>query len=207
MRPSENDRAVLDLAGALKGSGHALRLIEYRSGANTSAWLSEAAACAGIAARIHAEDPLELLGPSRPGDTEKRYRYRDGGGEIRILAPASEPFCGDCTRARLSPEGVLYACLFASSGWDLRTPLRQGWDDETVAALVRCVWQRRADEYSEFRGLIPGCPRLEMPSLGGLRARVADVCGVLGPAATPGGSAASRPSSRAPASSARAGRA
>ena len=163
VRPRENDRVVRDLVRAFKGSDHALRLIEYRASADTNRWLSEDAACAGIAARIHEETPLELLA-TPPGARERRYRYRDGGGEIAIMAPVSEPFCGDCTRARLSPEGILYACLFAPTGWDLRTALRAEWDDEAIAHLVESVWKRRTDEYSELRGPIPGCPRLEMPS-------------------------------------------
>ena len=166
VRPGTNDRTVLDLAHAFKGSGHALRLIEYRAGPNTNRWLSEEAACAAIAARLQAGTPLEPLGACERSGGERRYRYLDGGGEIEILAPLSEPSCGDCTRSRLSPEGVLYACLFARAGWDLRTPLRQGWSDDGIAGIVRGVWRRREDSYAESGGLIPGCPRLEMPSLG-----------------------------------------
>jgi cyclic pyranopterin phosphate synthase len=166
VRPGTNDRTVLDLAMLFKGSGHTLRLIEYRAAPHTNRWLSEEAACAAIAARVHAGLPLELPQVSERTDGERRYRYRDGGGEIEILAPLGEPSCGDCTRARLSTEGVLYACLFARAGWDLRTPLRQKWGDDAIASIIRGVWLRRDDSHAESRGLIPGCPRLEMPSLG-----------------------------------------
>ncbi len=94
---------------------------------------------------------MEPVPPHYPGEVARRYRYRDGGGEIGVIASVTRPFCGDCTRLRLSPEGEMYTCLFAVAGTDLRGPLRMGASDEEITAIARGVWQARADRYSELR--------------------------------------------------------
>ena len=118
--------------------------------------------------RLAAVFPLEPLEPSYRGEVARRWRYRDGAGEIGLVTSVSQPFCGDCTRARVSAEGRLYTCLFAAIGTDLRAPLRAGLDDAALLDLLRGVWAARADRYSELRtAATQGLPRAEMSYLGG----------------------------------------
>src|SRR5207247_2807106 len=105
----------------------------------------------GLGRRIGEAGPLEPAEPARADETARRWRYRDGGGEIGVIASVTEPFCGGCSRARLSAEGRLYTCLFGLKGHDLRAPLREGASDEELAATLRGVWSRRTDRYSELR--------------------------------------------------------
>ena len=122
-----------------------------------------------IVATIDAELPLEPVDANYSGEVAMRYRYRDGGGEIGIIASVTKPFCGDCTRLRLSPEGRIYTCLFSSDGTDLRAPLRSGARDDEIRALITGVWGRRTDRYSEERASMtePTREKVEMYHIGG----------------------------------------
>jgi cyclic pyranopterin phosphate synthase len=111
---------------------------------------------------------LEPLGPNYPGEVARRYRYRDGGGEVGVIASVTQPFCGACTRARLSAEGRLFTCLFATKGFDVRAILRGGASDPQVAEALSEVWRARADRYSEIRSAETlDLPKVEMSYIGG----------------------------------------
>jgi cyclic pyranopterin phosphate synthase len=147
-----NDDAVVGLARHFKGSGHIVRFIEYMDVGTLNDWnLSQVVSAKEIVARIHAELPLEPADPHYRGEVARRYVYRDGGGEIGVISSVSQPFCGDCTRARLTTEGKLVTCLFAADGADLRAPLRAGESDEALRERIARVWSRRTDRYSEQR--------------------------------------------------------
>ena len=119
-------------------------------------------------AAIGAEWPLEPVPAAYSGEVAERYRYRDGGGEIGVIASVTQPFCHACTRARLSADGRLYTCLFANVGRDLRGPLRAGADDAELEALIGRIWRRRGDRYSELRTAeTAGAPKVEMSYIGG----------------------------------------
>ncbi len=150
-----NDHTIVDLARAFRGSGHIVRFIEYMDVGTLNGWdLSQVVSAAEIVARLAAEFPIEPVDPNYPGEVANRYRYRDGAGEIGIIASVSEPFCGGCTRARLTIEGKLVTCLFASDGTDLRAPLRAGASDDKLRRLIDAVWLRRTDRYSEERAAL-----------------------------------------------------
>jgi cyclic pyranopterin phosphate synthase len=136
---------------------------------HTNGWrLDDVVSAREIVERIDAAWPLEPLGAERPDDTAKRWRYRDGAGEIGVIASVTEPFCGGCSRARLSAEGSLYTCLFAVKGHDLREPLRLGASDEELAERLRGIWNRRTDRYSELRtSETASLPKVEMSYIGG----------------------------------------
>jgi cyclic pyranopterin phosphate synthase len=147
-----NDDDVVAMARHFRGSGHILRFIEYMDVGTTNGWqMADVVSAAEIVERIDAELPLEPIDPNYVGEVADRYRYRDGAGEIGIIASVTRPFCHDCTRARLSAEGKLYTCLFASFGHDLRALLRDGRSDEEIHAAVARLWRRRDDRYSEIR--------------------------------------------------------
>jgi cyclic pyranopterin phosphate synthase len=169
VRRGINDHTVIDLARRFHGTGHIVRFIEYMDVGNSNGWrLDDVVPGAEILARIHSELPLEPLEPLHRGEVARRWRYRDGGGEIGLVTSVSRPFCGDCSRARLSPEGHLYTCLFAASGFDLRPLLRGGAGDDEIGAAIRSVWQKRDDRYSEKRSAVTvGLPRVEMSHIGG----------------------------------------
>jgi cyclic pyranopterin phosphate synthase len=169
VRRGLNDQTVIDLARRFHGTGHILRFIEYMDVGNSNGWrLDDVVPGAEILARIHAEMPLEPMEPRHRGEVARRWRYRDGGGEIGLVTSVSRPFCGDCSRARLSPEGHLYTCLFAASGFDLRPLLRGGADDDEIGAAIRSIWRQRDDRYSEKRSAATaGLPRVEMSHIGG----------------------------------------
>jgi cyclic pyranopterin phosphate synthase len=159
VRRGVNDGEVLPLARHFKGSGHVLRFIEYMDVGTTNAWSNaEVVGAREIVERIGQEMPLEPVPASSPGEVARRYRYVDGSGEVGVIASITEPFCGACTRLRLSSEGQLYTCLFATAGTDVRGPLRTGASDDELSALVRELWTRREDRYSELR--VPGPRRL-----------------------------------------------
>ncbi len=167
-----NDHTVVDLARHFRGSGVILRLIEYMDVGTSNGWrMDEVVPTADLVAAIGAELPLAHLPPRYPGEVARRYRYTDGGGEIGFVTSVTQPFCGDCTRARLSAEGTLYTCLFASTGTDLRQALRSGAGDDDLLELLSGVWRRREDRYSELRGAhtssLPVLPRVEMSYIGG----------------------------------------
>lgn len=147
-----NDHTLVDLARHFKGTGHIVRFIEYMDVGNRNGWkLDEVVAVSEIVAMIDAELPLEPAEPNYVGEVANRWRYRDGSGEIGVIASVTQPFCGNCTRARLSTDGNLYTCLFATDGVDLRGPLRAGASDAELADIIAGGWSLRRDRYSEER--------------------------------------------------------
>jgi GTP 3',8-cyclase len=164
-----NEDGVLDLARHFRGTPCVLRFIEFMDVGSTNGWrLDDVVPAAEIVRAIDAEFPLEPLQANYRGEVANRYRYRDGHGEIGVIASVTQPFCGDCTRARLSSEGRLYTCLFASVGHDLRGPLRAGKSDDEIATLLAGVWGARDDHYSEMRtSQTAVSPKVEMSHIGG----------------------------------------
>lgn len=165
-----NEAGALDLVERFRGSGAVLRFIEFMDVGNRNAWSAEAVVSSqALLETINARWPLLALPPRHPGEVATRYRFLDGAGEIGLVSSISKPFCGDCTRARLSSEGQLYTCLFASRGTDLRTLLRDGGDDAQLQQVLREVWSARTDRYSELRGRPASTPgrRIEMHYIGG----------------------------------------
>jgi len=147
-----NDHAILPMAERFRNSAHILRFIEYMDVGTTNGWrLDDVVPAAEIRNAIDASWPLEPLQANYPGEVATRYRYRDGAGEIGLIASVTQPFCGNCTRARLSAEGKLPPCLFPSHGHDLRSILRGGATDQELAQRLRTIWTARADRYSEAR--------------------------------------------------------
>ncbi len=147
-----NDHTVLDLLQHFRGSGHIVRLIEYMDVGNRNGWRMEQVVPAeDLRAIVHNRWPLQAVGRNYPGEVARRYEYVDGQGEIGFISSVTKPFCGSCSRARLSADGVLYTCLFATQGTDLREPLRNGADDEELADILSRIWLQRADRYSELR--------------------------------------------------------
>jgi GTP 3',8-cyclase len=168
-----NDDQILPMARHFKGSGIVLRFIEYMDVGATNGWrMDEVLPSAEVVRRIHTELPLVQLDPSVAGETAERWGYADGSGEIGVISSVTQAFCRDCNRARLSTEGQLYLCLFATQGHDLRQLLRNGASDEHLASAIAAVWQRRDDRYSERRATMPpdastGGRRVEMSYIGG----------------------------------------
>jgi cyclic pyranopterin phosphate synthase len=164
-----NDGDLLALAEHFRGSGHVLRFIEYMDVGSTNGWrLEDVVSAEEIVAKIDAVWPLEPLPLARTDATARTWRYRDGAGEIGVVASVTQPFCGGCSRARLSAEGRLYTCLFAARGHDLRAPLRLGASDEELAQQLRSIWARRTDRYSELRTAeTASLPKVEMSYIGG----------------------------------------
>ena len=163
-----NDDGIVALARHFRGEQFILRFIEYMDVGNTNGWrLDDVVPASEIIARISAEMPLEPLPEQYRGEVARRFRHRDGG-EIGVITSVTQPFCGDCTRARLSADGRLYTCLFAADGFDLRTPLRAGASDEKLTALIRGIWIARGDRYSEIRSEATRAkPKVEMARIGG----------------------------------------
>jgi cyclic pyranopterin phosphate synthase len=150
-----NDHAVLDMIEHFRGSGIIVRFIEYMDVGNRNHWSRDRVVPSReLVERIAARWPLHAVGENYRGEVAERYVFDDGQGEIGFISSVTNPFCGDCTRARLSSEGVFYTCLFATSGVDLRTPLRSGATDEELLELIRNTWLRRGDRYSEQRALL-----------------------------------------------------
>jgi len=165
-----NEHTVAGFARHFRGSGCIVRFIEYMDVGSSNGWrLDDVVPASEIVAMIDREFPLQPLDPQYRGDVANRYRYADGSGEIGVIASVTQPFCGDCTRARLSADGKLYTCLFAAIGHDLRKPLRSGSSDDEIAALLGRVWSRRKDRYSELRSSqTPALKRkVEMSYIGG----------------------------------------
>jgi GTP 3',8-cyclase len=169
LKRGENDGGILELAGWAREAGHILRFIEYMDVGTTNGWrLDEVVPASDIVDTIGARWPLEAAAPGYTGEVAERWRYVDGGGEIGVIASVTRPFCGDCTRARISAEGKLYTCLFSAIGHDLREPLRAGQSDADLAALVAGIWGVRDDRYSERRAAATErLPKIEMFALGG----------------------------------------
>jgi cyclic pyranopterin phosphate synthase len=164
-----NDDGILDLARFFHGRGHVVRFIEYMDVGHTNGWrLDDVLPASEIVRRIDEELPLEPVEPAYRGEVARRYRYRDGGGEVGVIASVTQPFCGDCTRARLSADGKLYTCLFAVRGHDLRALLRNGADDDELTAALADVWRARDDRYSELRSAETAeLDKVEMSYIGG----------------------------------------
>ncbi|TET95675.1 MAG: GTP 3',8-cyclase MoaA [Dehalococcoidia bacterium] len=164
-----NDHNVVQMARYFRDRGQIVRFIEYMDVGNTNGWrLDEVVPAGDIVRAIGAEMPLEPLDPDYRGEVAKRYGYRDGSGEIGAIASVTQPFCGDCSRIRLSADGKLYTCLFATRGHDLRSLLRGDRTDEEITEFLRSVWKARDDRYSELRSSqTPGLPKVEMSYVGG----------------------------------------
>jgi GTP 3',8-cyclase len=164
-----NDHAIVEMARHFRGSGVVLRFIEYMDVGTTNGWrMDEVVSAEEILARVGEQWPLEPVAASYPGEVATRFRYRDGAGEIGVIASVTKPFCGGCTRARLSADGKVYTCLFATRGHDFRALLRGGAGDAELVERVRSLWGRRSDRYSELRSA-DTAPRekVEMSYIGG----------------------------------------
>jgi cyclic pyranopterin phosphate synthase len=164
-----NDHEVVEMARHFKGSGHVVRFIEYMDVGHSNGWrLADVVPAGDILAAIHDEMPLERAPPNYPGEVAGRYLYRDGEGEVGVIASVTRPFCSGCTRARLSAEGQLYTCLFATRGDDLRLLVRNGADDGELERVIERVWTNRTDRYSEIRSSqTRDLPKIEMSYIGG----------------------------------------
>ncbi len=164
-----NEDSVLPMARLFRERGHILRFIEYMDVGHSNGWrLDDVVPAAEIVAAIDAELPLEPAVPNYPGEVARRWRYRDGGGEIGVIASVTQPFCGDCTRARLSAEGRLYTCLFGVRGHDLRALVRGDVSDGELREEIGRIWARRTDRYSEIRSAnTTELPKVEMSYIGG----------------------------------------
>ncbi|MFI4970361.1 MAG: GTP 3',8-cyclase MoaA [Lysobacterales bacterium] len=165
-----NDGQVLDLVEHFRGSGHIVRFIEYMDVGTCNDWRRDLVVpSAELRGRIAARWPLVELAANYGSEVARRYRFADGAGEIGFISSVSEPFCGDCTRARLSADGKLYTCLFANTGHDLRGSLRAGASDAELSGLIRAVWNARDDRYSEIRSTVIAARRehVEMYAIGG----------------------------------------
>ena len=165
-----NDHTIVDLATYFKDSGHIVRFIEYMDVGTLNGWkMDEVVSADEIIETISREIPLEPLEKNYQGEVALRYKHTIGGGEIGVIASVTKPFCGDCTRARLSTEGKVYTCLFASEGHDLRSALRAGATDEEIRDLIVGIWTPRTDRYSEERAYLTEKPprKVEMYHIGG----------------------------------------
>lgn len=168
VRKGTNESSILPMARHFYGSGHILRFIEYMDVGTTNEWkISEVVTATEIKEMIHSEMPLESLQPNYMGEVARRWKYVDGGGEIGIISSVTQPFCGNCSRARLSAVGKLYTCLFASDGFDIRELLRQSMSEAELLEAFAKIWTARDDRYSETRGKVPNQQKVEMSHIGG----------------------------------------
>jgi cyclic pyranopterin phosphate synthase len=164
-----NDHSILPMARFFHGTDHIVRFIEYMDVGTSNGWrLDDIVPARQVVATIDAEMPLEPVDPNYRGEVANRYRYKDGGGEIGIIASVTQPFCANCTRARISAEGKLYTCLFAAKGHDLRALVRGGASDDEVADAIASLWRVRDDRYSEIRSSETAeLEKIEMSYIGG----------------------------------------
>ena len=164
-----NEQSVVPMARYFRAAGHILRAIEYMDVGHSNGWkMDDVVPAAEVIRLIDADMPLEPVPPNYPGEVATRFRYRDGSGEVGVIASVTQPFCGSCSRARLSSEGQLFTCLFGTRGTDFRTPLREGRSDEELGELLRSVWTVREDRYSEVRtAATRDLPKVEMSYVGG----------------------------------------
>ncbi len=169
VKAGTSESSIVPMARHFKGTGHIVRFIEYMDVGATNGWrMDDVVPAAEIVRMIGAEFPLTSADPNYNGEVAQRWRYQDGGGEIGVIASVTQAFCRDCTRARLSTEGKLYTCLFATHGHDVRDLLRNGFDDAQIANAVAAVWSKRADRYSELRtASTVRAPKVEMSYIGG----------------------------------------
>jgi cyclic pyranopterin phosphate synthase len=163
-----NEDSIEALARRFRGTGHVVRFIEYMDVGTLNDWSRERVVTRDeILQQLARVAPLQALEPAQPGEVASRYRFVDGSAEFGVIASVSAPFCGDCSRARLSADGRLLTCLFAAAGLDLRAPLRDGASDRTLRGLIEQAWRARDDRYSELRAAVPTRRRLEMYQMGG----------------------------------------
>ena len=166
-----NDEGVLDLLAMFRETGVVVRFIEYMDVGNRNGWVRDQVVTSReLHDRIAARWPIEAMEARYRGEVATRYRYRDGAGEIGFISSVSAPFCGDCSRARLSSEGQLYTCLFATTGTDLRTLLRESADDKALHDMLARLWRARGDRYSEERAALRATrphEKIEMHYIGG----------------------------------------
>ena len=164
-----NDHGAVDMAGYFRGTGHILRFIEYMDVGATNGWcLDDVVPATELIRAIDAVFPIRPVAPNYRGEVARRWQYVDGQGEIGFIASVTQPFCATCTRARISAEGMLYTCLFATDGTDLRTLLRAGGGEEQILRAVRRIWEVRTDRYSEIRSeATVALPKVEMSYIGG----------------------------------------
>jgi GTP 3',8-cyclase len=164
-----NEGDILPMARYFHGSGHILRFIEFMDVGSTNGWrLDDVLPAKEIVAKISAEMPIEPLDPNYRGEVANRWRYKDGGGEIGVIASVTQPFCGDCTRLRLSAKGELFTCLFGAKGHDLRALVRSEAKDADILAYIADIWGLRQDRYSEIRSdETSSLPKVEMSYIGG----------------------------------------
>lgn len=164
-----NDHTVVEMAHFFRDTGHIIRFIEFMDVGHTNGWrLDDVVPAAEIVKMINAEIPLDPVGANYPGEVARRYRYKDGGGEVGVISSVTQPFCGDCTRARVSADGALYTCLFATKGFDLRALLRSSATDEEIIEALAGIWGVRDDRYSEIRSSeTVDLPKVEMSYIGG----------------------------------------
>jgi cyclic pyranopterin phosphate synthase len=177
VRRGVNEQDIVPMARYFRERGHVLRLIEYMDVGHTNGWrMDDVVPATEVLALIDAELPLVALAPNYPGEVADRWAYRDGSGEVGVIASVTQPFCADCSRARLTADGLLYTCLFASIGHDLRGPIRAGATDQELSDQIAAIWRARDDRYSELRtratetgrGLAMVDPaRVEMSRIGG----------------------------------------
>jgi len=169
VRRGLNEDSVLPMARHFRGTGRVLRFIEYMDVGTSNGWrLDDVVPAREIIAMIDREHPLEPVEPAYRGEVAGRYRYRDGAGEVGVISSVTQPFCSDCTRARLSADGSLYTCLFATQGHDLRALMRGGATDEQIRDAILAVWTAREDRYSELRSAdTAGLKKIEMSFIGG----------------------------------------
>jgi cyclic pyranopterin phosphate synthase len=165
----QNDDTVLDLVEHFRGTGVIVRFIEFMDVGTLNGWKADRVVASRVLRdRIHARWPIEPLDRNYRGEVAERYAFSDGKGEIGFISSVTEPFCGDCQRARISADGTFYTCLFANAGTDLRAPLRKGASDADLIGLLQHVWRQRRDRYSEIRGEgISDGDRVEMYRMGG----------------------------------------
>ncbi|PYQ53996.1 MAG: GTP 3',8-cyclase MoaA [Acidobacteria bacterium] len=164
-----NENSVVDMASHFRGTGHIVRFIEYMDVGTTNGWrMEDVVPSREVVERIAAAWPIDPLNSNYFGEVAERYRYRDGAGEFGIISSVTQPFCGSCTRARLTADGKLYLCLFATEGHDLLGLLRRRATDEEIVDEIRSVWRVRDDRYSEIRsGETAGLQKVEMSRIGG----------------------------------------
>jgi cyclic pyranopterin phosphate synthase len=169
VRRGLNEHAVVDLAGHFRGTDASVRFIEYMDVGHSNGWrLDDVVPAAEVVATIDARWPLERVEADYRGEVAQRWRYRDGAGEIGVITSVTQPFCGDCTRARLSADGRLFTCLFATSGHDVRSIVRSDATDADLTDALRVIWTGRSDRYSELRTLeTVDLPKVEMSFIGG----------------------------------------
>jgi cyclic pyranopterin phosphate synthase len=164
-----NESSIVPMARYFKGTGMTLRFIEFMDVGSTNGWrLDDVVPAREIVAMIDREMPLEPVQAGYRGEVASRYRYKDGGGEIGVISSVTQPFCADCTRARLSADGSLYTCLFATQGHDLRALVRSAATDDEIAHAIAAVWTERTDRYSDLRSeATAGLHKIEMSFIGG----------------------------------------